>query len=185
MDAYNGSMTAHHHSMQGGISMTLKAFSPIPSWLPPFSTVPRGQLITLYSSDTEAPFGKILNDQDHLVWQPSQSGVAVIKAIDLMKESNKIAVVEGFRIMPDRIQIFIRYRKYHKRLPAWFIDRLKKFLATHITGGESPSSSIWKKETHTQLVYADMARQAVIESLHDELEHWRYNDEADEKAAKA
>lgn len=99
--------------------MTLKAFSPIPSWLPPFSTVPRGQLITLYACSGKAPFGTVSADEDHLVWQPSPSGKAVTKALDLMKESNKIAVVEGFRIMPDRIQIFIRYRKYHKRLPEW------------------------------------------------------------------
>ena len=154
--------------------MTLKAFSPIPSWLPPFSTVPRGQLITLYACSGKSPFGTVATDEDQLVWQPSPSGKAVTKALDLMKEYNKIAVVEGFRIMPDRIQIFIRYRKYHKRLPEWFIRRLKNFLAGYITGGKLPSSPIWKKGAHTQLVYGDMARQAVVESLHDELHHWKY-----------
>ena len=99
--------------------MTLKAFSPIPSWLPPFSTVPRGQLITIYACKGKAPFGTIETDEDHLVWQPSRSGKAVTKALALMKEYNKIAVVEDFRILPDCIQVFILYRKYHQRLPEW------------------------------------------------------------------
>ena len=154
--------------------MTLKAFSPIPSWLPPFSTVPRGQLITLYPCSGKDPFGTIAADRNHLVWQPSPSGKAVTKALNLMKEYNRIVVIEDFRIMPDRIQIFIRYQKYHKRLPEWFIRRLKKFLTLYITGGKLPSAPVWKKGVHTQLVYGDMARQAVVESLHDELHHWKY-----------
>ena len=44
--------------------MTLKAFSPIPSWLPPFSTVPRCQLITLYACSGKAPFGTVATDED-------------------------------------------------------------------------------------------------------------------------
>lgn len=154
--------------------MTLKAFSPIPSWLPPFSTVPRGQLITLYPTDAKDPFGTIGVAQGQLIWQPSRAGMAVTKALDLMKDYNKIAVVEGFRIMPDRIQVFILYYKYHNRFPEWFIERLKKFLTNHITGGKTPSAPIWKKETHTQLVYGDRAQQAVVESLRDDIQHWKY-----------
>lgn len=131
--------------------MTLKAFSPIPSWLPPFSTVPRGQLITIYACKGKAPFGTIETDEDHLVWQPSRSGKAVTKALALMKEYNKIAVVEDFRILPDCIQVFILYRKYHQRLPEWFIRRLKNFLTRHITGGEIPTAPMWKQGAHTQL----------------------------------
>lgn len=154
--------------------MTLKAFSPIPSWLPPFSTVPRGQLITIYACKGKAPFGTIETDEDHLVWQPSRSGKAVTKALALMKEYNKIAIVEDFRILPDCIQVFILYRKYHQRLPEWFIRRLKNFLTRHITGGEIPTAPMWKQGAHTQLVYTDAAQQAIIESLHDDLHHWRY-----------
>ena len=118
--------------------MTLKAFSPIPSWLPPFSTAPRGQLITLYACSGKSPFRhRFCRRRPPRLAALPVGAKAVTKALDLMKESNKIAVVEGFRIMPDRIQIFIRYRKYHKRLPEWFIRRLKKFFWP----GASPAGS--------------------------------------------
>lgn len=164
--------------------MTLKPFSPLPLWLTPFTTVPRCQLITICTYEKEDLLGKVLHQQGCHVWQPSRFGRAVTQALKQMQRHNQIAVIKEFTVMPNHIHLFVLYKKFHPRLPEWFISRIKEFLSQYGEKDGSPRERLWETDVEVQMVYTDTARYAVTESLREYAHHWQYDPFHIEKVRK-
>ena len=64
-----------------------RPFFSIPSWLEPFSTVPRYQLITLCTYQKEETLGKVRRHQGQHVWQPTDWGMAATRALKAMQRN--------------------------------------------------------------------------------------------------
>lgn len=71
-----------------------RPFFSIPSWLEPFSTVPRYQLITLCTYQKEETLGKVRRHQGQHVWQPTDWGMAATQALKAMQRNNQIAIIK-------------------------------------------------------------------------------------------
>lgn len=152
-----------------------RPFFSIPSWLEPFSTVPRYQLITLCTYQKKETLGKVRRHQGQYVWQPTDWGMAATRALKAMQRNNQIAIIKEFTVMPNHIHLFIFYKKFHPRLPEWFIEKVKEFLLYYIEPPREWPSPIWEEPVEAQMVYTDAAQYAVAESLKEYAHHWKYD----------
>lgn len=155
--------------------MNPRPFFPIPSWLAPFSTIPRCQLITLCTYQKEETLGKIRHHQGQPVWQPSRWGMSTTQALKAMQRHNQIAIIKEFTVMPNHIHLFIFYKKFHPRLPEWFITKLKEYLLYYIEPPHDRPVPVWEEQVETQLIYTENAQYAVAESLKEYGHHWKYD----------
>lgn len=155
--------------------MTLKAFSPIPAWISPFSTVPRCQLITLYTHEKRQTLGRMSHHHGQQHWQPTAWGKAITGTLELMTQHEEPASIKAFTVMPNHVHIFVLYKKYHAKLPSWFIGRLKKFLSEQMKRQHAVAGPIWEEEASAQLVYTETAQYAIVESLREAERHWKYD----------
>ena len=99
-----------------------RPFFSLPAWREPFSTVPRCQLITFCTYQKEETLGKVLRYQGQHIWRPTAWGMAATRALKAMQRNNQIAIIKEFTVMPNHIHLFIFYKKFHPRLPEWFIE---------------------------------------------------------------
>lgn len=67
------------------------------------------------------------------------------------------------------------YKKFHPRLPEWFIEKVKEFLLYYIEPPREWPSPIWEEPVEAQMVYTDAAQYAVAESLKEYAHHWKYD----------
>lgn len=155
--------------------MTLKAFSPIPAWISPFSSVPRCQLITLYTQEKRHTLGQVSRQGGQHHWQPSAWGRALTVSLELMARHEEPACIKAFTVMPNHVHIFVLYKKYHAKLPGWFIGRLKNFLTAQLRQYAGATGPIFEDEIPAQLVYTESAQYAIVESLREHERHWKYD----------
>ena len=74
-----------------------------------------------------------------------------------------------------RVHLFIFYKKFHPRLPEWFIEKTREFLLYYIEPPRDWPVPIWEESVDTQMVYTDTAQYAVAESLKEYAHHWKYD----------
>lgn len=99
-------------------------------------------------------------------------GDAGLKA---MQRNNQIAIIKEFTVMPNHIHLFIFYKKFHPRLPEWFIEKTREFLLYYIEPPRDRPVPVWEESVDTQMVYTDTAQYAVAESLKEYAHHWKYD----------
>lgn len=155
--------------------MYRRPFFSMPTWQEPFSTVPRYQLITFCTYQKEETLGKILHYQGQHIWKPTSWGMAATRVLKAMQRNNQIAIIKEFTIMPNHIHLFIFYKKFHPRLPEWFIEKAKEFLLYYIEPPCDRPVPVWEEPVETQMVYTDTAQYAVAESLKEYAHHWKYD----------
>lgn len=152
-----------------------KPFFSLPAWREPFSTVPRCQLITFCTYQKEETLGKVLRYQGQHIWRPTAWGMAATRALKAMQRNNQIAIIKEFTVMLNHIHLFIFYKKFHPRLPEWFIEKTREFLLYYIEPPRDWPVPIWEESVDTQMVYTDTAQYAVAESLKEYAHHWKYD----------
>lgn len=123
----------------------------------------------------EETLGKVRRHQGQHVWQPTDWGMAATRALKAMQRNNQIAIIKEFTVMPNHIHLFIFYKKFHPRLPEWFIEKVKEFLLYYIEPPREWPSPIWEEPVEAQMVYTDAAQYAVAESLKEYAHHWKYD----------
>lgn len=117
----------------------------------------------------------VLRYQGQHIWRPTAWGMAATRALKAMQRNNQIAIIKEFTVMPNHIHLFIFYKKFHPRLPEWFIEKTREFLLYYIEPPRDWPVPIWEESVDTQMVYTDTAQYAVAESLKEYAHHWKYD----------
>ena len=139
-----------------------KPFFSLPAWREPFSTVPRCQLITFCTYQKEETLGKVLRYQGQHIWRPTAWGMAATRGPRPCSGTTRLPS-SRVHSPGNHIHLFIFYKKFHPRLPEWFIEKTREFLLYYIEPPRDWPVPIWEESVDTQMVYTDTAQCAVAE----------------------
>ena len=103
--------------------MYRRPFFSMPTWQEPFSTVPRYQLITFCTYQKEETLGKILHYQGQAYLEPTSWGMAATRASRPCSGTIRLPSSKSSRSCPITSTYSSFTKKFHPRLPEWFIEK--------------------------------------------------------------